>query len=43
VKLPPQPGGLFDRLLIVQAMSELVHLVTIDGQMSQYSKPVMRM
>jgi PIN domain nuclease of toxin-antitoxin system len=41
--VPPHPGVLFDRLLTVQAMSEPLPLVTIDGQMSQYSEPVMRM
>ena len=39
-KLPPYHGDPFDRLLIAQAKSELLRLVTNDSQLARYSELV---
>jgi len=38
--LPPIHNDPFDRLLIAQAMSEPVHLITTDERLKQYSELV---
>jgi PIN domain nuclease of toxin-antitoxin system len=38
--LPPLHSDPFDRILIAQAMSEPLHLVTTDAQLKQYSELV---
>jgi PIN domain nuclease of toxin-antitoxin system len=38
--MPPYHSDPFDRLLIAQAMSEPLHLLTVDPQLRQYSELV---
>jgi PIN domain nuclease of toxin-antitoxin system len=40
-RLPLIHADPFDRLLVAQAMSELTHLLTTDGQLAAYSELVM--
>ncbi len=40
--LPLHHTDPFDRLLIAQAMSEPLHLLTVDAQLSQYSELVIQ-
>jgi PIN domain nuclease of toxin-antitoxin system len=41
-KLPMHHADPFDRLLIAQAISEPLHLVTVDGQLQPYSELVIQ-
>ena len=38
--LPPLVSDPFDRILIAQAMSEPLHLITTDERLSEYSELV---
>jgi PIN domain nuclease of toxin-antitoxin system len=41
-KLPMHHADPFDRLLVAQAISESMHLLTVDAQLKQYSELVIQ-